>query len=267
MFKDFRVGQYFNGQSIVHELDPRTKLWGYIVLSTLVFANGQRWSMLCTALALFWLMWITQIPWRYYLSSIKSMWLILLITIVFNSVRLHSSSGLAVHFGALSLNTSGMLFGLVVGVKIVFVVLLTSVFTFTTSPIALSDGLEIIFGPLTQFGFPAHEIALMMSITIRFIPTIMAEGDRLVKALQARGADIGGGGLYKRARNLAPLLIPLFIGAFRRADELALAMEIRCYRGNTGRTRYRQLRLGRADYVSIGALTIILLLELGFKLA
>lgn len=254
MFEDFRLGQYVQVDSILHSIDPRAKLWGFTVLTILVFIPDQR-SVLAWLLAAL-LLFISRVPVHYYLSSIKALWPVMLFTIVLNTISFHS--GLFMKIGPFVLSRPGLLNGILMTVRLIGVVLLTSLFTFTTPPLALTDGMEKLLKPLRKIGVPAHEIALMMSIAIRFIPTIMEEGDKLVKALQARGGEFGAGGPLKRAKSYLPILIPLFIGSFRRADELALAMEVRCYHGGDGRTRMHELKFSRQDYVIMAGLTLLL---------
>ncbi len=264
MFKDFRLGQYMPGNSFIHKLDPGTKLWGTAVLVALVFFPGSWVGLLAAGLLLMGIIVLTGVPLKHYLSSAKALWPIFLFTLVINSLTFPGK--ILFRLGPIVLSSAGVYAGLFMALRLALAVLVTAAFTFTTSPVDLTDRLESMFRPLARLGFPGHEVALMMTIAIRFVPTIMEEGDRLVKALQARGAELGRGGPLKRARGFMPLLIPLLIGAFRRADDLALAMEVRCYRGGDGRTRYREMRLTPSDYMSLVLSTCLFLVVLGARL-
>ncbi|HEX3015252.1 MAG TPA: energy-coupling factor transporter transmembrane component T [Desulfobacteria bacterium] len=263
MFKDFRLGSYVQGNSILHRLDPRTKLGALAVLAMSAFLIANWLGLVAFFLVTIALAMLTRVSLKYYWATVRSMWLILLLTVLVNGVSQPGTP--LVKAGPLVLTVQGFQIGGMMAVRLALIVLLTTTFTLTTSPIALTDGLERLFRPLGRLGFPGHEIALMMTIAIRFIPTLIDEGQRLVWALEARGGEVGGKGLIKKVRGLLPLFVPLFIGAFRRADELALAMEIRGYRGGKGRTRYRELTLHRGDYgtlaVTLALLLLILLLR------
>ena len=264
MFKDLRLGQFMPGNSFVHKLDPGTKLWGTAVLVLLVFLPAGWPGLMAVVLLLAGIIALAGVPLKHYLTSVKALWPIFLVTLVINSLTFPGKP--LARLGPVVLSSEGVDAGLFMACRLALAVLVTGVFTFTTSPVDLTDRLERLFKPLARLGFPGHEVALTMTIAIRFVPAIMEEGDRLVKALQARGADLGRGGPLKRARSFMPLLIPLLIGAFRRADDLALAMEVRCYRGGDGRTRYREMRLTGPDYLVLTAVTCILLFVLGVRL-
>ncbi len=259
MLNDFRVGQYISVDSFIHKLDPRTKLLGLGIFSLLVFLTEQWVSITGEILLTLVLAAVTRVPLKYYFSSLKALWPVFLFTLILNGLNIGEAQ---YHAGPIGLNQTGLYLGALMVFRLALIVILTSVFTFSTSPITLADGLERMLKPLTRIGFPSHEITLMLTIALRFIPTIMEEGDRLVKAVQARGGALGSGGFVQRTKSLIPLLVPLFIGAFRRADELAIAMEVRCYRGGTGRTCYRKVAFGPRDYLAIGIITGIALFAL-----
>jgi len=261
LFDNLLIGSYIPGNSVLYKLDPRSKLWASGVLIILTFSVRPGLGLWLLILGITGTAGLARVRVRYYLSSIKALWPIFAFTLVANGLSLPGQPIFIL--AGVTLSWDGVITGVLLSLRLVLAVVLTSVFTFTTSPISLTDGLERLFKPLTKFGFPGHEVALMMTIALRFIPTIMEEGDRLVKAMQARGGDLGRGGVIKRAKNFIPLLIPLFISAFRRADELAMAMEVRCYRGGQGRTRFREMSFQTGDFVVVGISSLLLLVVLG----
>ncbi|HWJ03515.1 MAG TPA: energy-coupling factor transporter transmembrane component T, partial [Verrucomicrobiae bacterium] len=248
MFQDFRVGQFIPANSIVHSLDPRTKLMVLTAAAVMVLLTESWASLILGGIFVLPAIFLTKIPVKYYFSSFKPLLPVFVFTLLVNGLNFDQGH---LWLGSIKVSQFGLLLGTLTVVRLGLVILLTTAFSFTTSPIALADALEKLFKPLSKFGFPGHEISLMLTMALRFIPTIMQEGDRMVKAVQARGGSLTGGGLISTARNLAPLLIPLFVSAFRRADDLALAMEGRCYRGGKGRTRYRELVFSSRDFVTM----------------
>lgn len=261
MFRDITLGQYVPGDSPVHRMDPRVKiLTAFLYIVILFFIRDLKaYSILgafTVSIAL-----IARIPLKMLIRGLRPVLFIILITFVLN--MLLTPGEVAYTLGPLAITQEGLWQGITMVFRLLLLILTTSLLTLTTSPIDLTDGLESLMRPGQRIGIPAHELAMMMTIALRFIPTLMEEADRIMKAQMARGADFAGGNLLKRARSLIPLLVPLFVGAFRRADDLAMAMEARCYRGGEGRTRYRQLRITAVDY---GA-TAISLLVMGFALA
>ena len=246
MLKDITLGQYMPGNTVVHRLDPRTKILlttAYIAMIFLVASPV--WyivPLLYVALAAK----LAGLSFGQLLKSVKPLRALLILTFVLN---LFFSGGATVwvRWGIISITQEGVLLAVHFSMRLVFLVVGTSILTLTTSPVALSDGIEILLKPLKVFHFPAHELAMMMTIALRFIPTLIEETDKIMKAQQARGADFESGRLIARAKAMVPLLVPLFVSAFRRAGELAMAMEARCYHGGEGRTRLRVLRFTRED--------------------
>lgn len=246
MLRDITIGQYVPGDSVVHRLDARTKLLGTLAFFVLVFFiktyAGYAWLTVGIMIVVA----VSGIPVRYILKGIKPLWLILLITVVIN--LFFTQDGLPlITVGKVVVTDAGLRLAVFMAIRLILLITGTSLLTLTTSPISLTDGLESLMAPLKAIKFPAHELAMMMTIALRFIPTLLDETERIMKAQKARGADFESGKLMQRAKALVPLLVPLFVSAFRRADELALAMEARCYRGGEGRTRMKQLRFARRD--------------------
>ncbi len=248
MIKDITIGQYFPGRSPVHRLDPRVKIMlalGYIVI---LFVAQNAWGLGLGVVAGFGAYLISGIPLVMILKSLKPVVPIIIFTSVLNMLFVEGES--LFHWWIINITREGVHTAIFMSVRIICLIAGTSLLTYTTSPIALTDGIERLMGPLKKLRFPVHELAMMMTIALRFIPTLIEETDKIMSAQKARGADLETGGLMQRARALVPLLIPLFVSSFRRADELALAMECRCYRGGEGRTRMKQLHMGPGDFVA-----------------
>lgn len=246
MLRDLTIGQYVPGDSVVHRLDARTKILSAFAFIVLVFFIETYVGYAWLALGLILVVFLSGIPVKFVLKGIKPLWIIILITVVIN--LFFSKEGTAlISFWGITITDTGMRMAVFMAARLVLLITGTSILTLTTSPISLTDGLESLMSPLKAIKFPAHELAMMMTIALRFIPTLMEETERIMKAQKARGADFESGRLMQRAKALVPLLVPLFVGAFRRADELALAMEARCYRGGEGRTRMKQLQFTRRD--------------------
>ena len=263
MMKDITLGQFYPGESIIHKLDPRVKiLWTFFYIVLLFFvqnAFGFLFYIIATAVIIK----LTKIKIKFILKGLKPILFLLLFTSVINIFM----SGETVLFkvGFLSVTKEGLIFAAFMALRLVLLVMGTSVLTFTTSPIMLTDAIERLLSPFSKIGVPAHAIAMMMSIALRFIPTIMEETDKIIKAQSARGADFESGNLLKRAKAMTPLLIPLFISAFKRADELATAMECRGYHGGEGRTRLKELKMKKRDYLSFVVMAVYLLIILGLN--
>ncbi len=248
MIKDITIGQYFPGRSPVHRLDPRVKIMlalGYIVI---LFVAQNAWGLGRGVVAGFGAYLISGIPLVMILKSLKPVVPIIIFTSVLNMLFVEGES--LFHWWIINITREGVHTAIFMSVRIICLIAGTSLLTYTTSPIALTDGIERLMGPLKKLRFPVHELAMMMTIALRFIPTLIEETDKIMSAQKARGADLETGGLMQRARALVPILIPLFVSSFRRADELALAMECRCYRGGEGRTRMKQLHMGPGDFVA-----------------
>ncbi len=254
MNRSLAVGQYLPGDSVIHRLDPRTKIGAttlYVIV--LFFVNSALGYAAAFAFALAGLA-LAAIPLRYVIDGIKPILFLILLTLVLN---VFMTGGTPIWtLGPLVATREGLRIGSFLALRLILLIVVTSLLTLTTSPVSLTDGLERLMKPATRIGLPAHELAMMMTIALRFIPTLLEEADKIMKAQMARGADFESGNLIRRARALVPLLVPLFISSFRRADELAMAMEARGYHGGTGRTRFRQLHAGPLDYVAV-AVTLI----------
>lgn len=246
MLKDITLGQYFPGTSPLHRADPRVKITLTTLFMVLLFLVDTYWCFaavfLFTVLAII----VSGIPLRYTLKGLKP---VLFIVVFAGLINLFTTPGTPVSgSGPLHLITrEGIEVTLKMTLRISLLIIGASLLTFTSTPISLTDGIEKLMGPFKRIGIPVHEIAMMMSIALRFIPTLLEETDKIMKAQAARGADFDTGNLLQRAKSFIPVLVPLFVSAFRRADELAMAMESRCYRGSVGRTRMKQLRLGWID--------------------
>ena len=198
---------------------------------------------------------LSRLPLRLMWNAIKPLWIIIVFTM---GIHIFTTPGKSIiSYGIINITDNGLAMGLQMAARLVFLILFSSLLTYTTSPIRLTDGIEHLLNPFRRIGVPAHELAMMMTIALRFIPTLLDETDRIMKAQSARGADFVTGSIIQRAKNMVPLLVPLFISAFRRADELAIAMEARCYRGCVNRTRMKELSITWVDYVGLGAVFIV----------
>ena len=246
---DITLGQYYPGNSFIHRLDPRTKILTTLLLIVAVFlANtATGYGALC-AMVLF-IIAVSGLPFMLVLRSVKPLLFIIVLTLA-----LHALMGQGEHvlyqWKFITVTEEGLRLGVQMAMRLILLLMISSILTFTTSPIVLTDGIEALLRPFRVIGVPAHELAMMMTIALRFIPTLMEETDRIIKAQTARGADFSGGNLLVKAKNMLPILVPLFISAFRRADDLAIAMEARCYRGGEGRTRMHQLAYRAGDVLA-----------------
>ncbi len=266
MLKDITLGQYFPGNTPIHRLDPRTKLiWVVIYIVALFSAQwlltyGLVLGLLIAVVAL------SKIQFKVILKSMKPLLFIILLTGLLN--LFYTQGTPLVSFWIFTITREGIFSAVFMVLRISMLITGTFMLTYTTSPIALTDGLERLLGPLKKIKVPVHELTMMMCIALRFIPTLIEETDKIISAQKARGADFETGSIFSRAKALIPILVPLFISSFRRADELAVAMECRCYHGGEGRTRLKELSYRRVDYiVLIGGLLfvagIIVLANLG----
>ena len=245
MLKDVTLGQYFPGETSVHKLDPRTKLVLVIVYIVALFLAKGAASYALVAACLLAVIGISKIHLKVIVKSLKPLLLIIVLTALLN--LFYGSGEPLVQFWIFKITKQGIENAVFMVLRIALLVAGTFMLTYTTSPIALTDGLESLLGPLKKLGAPVHELAMMMCIALRFIPTLIEETDKIMSAQKARGADFESGNLLSRAKALIPILVPLFISAFRRADELATAMECRCYHGGDGRTKLHELRDARRD--------------------
>jgi energy-coupling factor transport system permease protein len=256
-FANAAVGQYMPGESLMHRLDPRTKMLVSlgIIIVLFVVSNTLAYALLAVPILL--AIAISGVPVKLIFRSLRPLTFIMVLTFV---LHLFMDPGeVLFSIGRITATDQGLRLGIVTVVRLTLLVLATSIVTMTTSPIAFTDGLERLLAPFARLGLPAHELAMMMTIALRFIPTLLEETDKIMKAQMARGADFESGNIAKRAKAMIPILVPLFVSAFRRADELAVAMEARCYRGGEGRTRLRELAFSGEDLAVLivaGAYTV-----------
>ena len=257
MLKNITLGQYVPGESLIHRLDPRTKLLATIGLIAIVFvARGFSGFLLIAAFVVTCAA-STGIHLKFLVRGLKPLMFIILFTFILN-LFFQTGGNELIHWGFIRITDQGLRTASFMALRLILLVVSSQLLTLTTSPISLTDGLESLFRPLQVIHFPAHEIAMMMSIALRFIPTLMDEADKIMTAQKARGANFETGSILARAKAMVPLLVPLFVGAFRRAEELALAMDARCYRGGAGRTRMKQLHFQLIDLLAAVALLLLL---------
>lgn len=254
MLKNITLGQYFPGDTVVHRLDPRIKILVALLFLVAVFVVRTMWGFFALAVLFILIIALAKIGPVTILRSIRPLLFIIIFTFVLN-ILFYSGQTIYWQWGFLTISKEGIEKAVFIAIRLVLLIVATSLLTLTTSPMQLTDGMESLLSPLKKIKFPVHEMAMMMSIAMRFIPTLVEETDRIMKAQTARGAEFDSGNLLKKAKNMIPLLVPLFVGAFKRADELALAMESRCYHGDEGRTRMKVLHLKRMD---IWALVLML---------
>ena len=251
MLRDITIGQHFPGNSLVHRFDPRLKLVLTVAYIVLLFAASNPLGLTLSILFLGVMYKVAKIPVKMIGKSLKPILPIVLFTAVLNLFFVSGEGDPLVHFWFLSIYAEGVRYAVLMAVRVMALIAGTSLLTYTTSPIVLTDAIEQLLKPLGKLHFPVHELAMMMSIALRFIPTLIEETDKIMNAQKARGAQLDTGKMTERVKALVPVLIPLFISAFRRADELAMAMECRCYRGGTGRTRLKVLRCEKQDYIDL----------------
>lgn len=245
MLKDISIGQYFPGKSVVHKLDPRIKIiltFAYIIM-LFIIKNALAFSIAIIFLII--LIATAKIPFKTVIRGVKPILPLVIFTSILNIFFINGK--ILFEWWIFKVSLEGVELAVIMSIRIVCLIVGASMLTYTTSPISLTDAIERLFKPLKYIKFPVHEMAMMMTIALRFIPTLIEETDKIMSAQKARGADLETGGIVKRAKALIPILIPLFVSAFRRAEELAMAMECRCYRGGDGRTRMKQLTLGWVD--------------------
>ncbi len=253
MLRDITIGQYYPADSVLHSLDPRTKLMGVLiyVVSLFVFRGLAGFVAVTVGLAL--VIWLSKVPLGYMVRGLKAIVIILVITVLFNLFLTPGEP--LVELWKLKITWEGLEHAAFMTVRLIYLILGSSLLTLTTTPNQLTDGMERALKPLNKIRVPVHEISMMMSIALRFIPILIEETDKIMRAQLARGADFESGNLIKKAKSMVPLLVPLFVSAFRRANDLAMAMEARCYRGGDGRTKMKPLKYRRADafsYLLIG---------------
>lgn len=260
MIRDITIGQYYPVESVIHRLDPRVKLAATMLYIMSLFIFRSFWGYLVAALFLFSVIKLSKVPFMHIIKGLKAIIILLLITVLFNLFLTPGKPWL--NWWIFTITKEGAKSAAFMGIRIVFLIIGSSLMTFTTTPNHLTDGLERSLGPLKRIRVPVHEISMMMSIALRFIPILLEETDKIMKAQMARGATFDKGGLVAKAKSMIPLLVPLFISAFRRANDLAMAMEARCYNGGDGRTKMKPLKYQKRDisgYLLLGCYLGILI--------
>lgn len=256
MIRDITLGQYYQTESPIHRLDPRTKIIATMVFIIELFIVDNFIGFGISALALGAVIMISKVPPRYIVRGLKPILLILFFTFALNMFMI--SGEVIWQFYFIKITKEGVITAVFMAIRLVLLIIGSSMLTLATRPISLTDGMESLMTPLKKIGVPTHEIAMMMTIALRFIPTLLEETDKIMKAQQARGADFESGGLIKKAKSLIPVLVPLFVSAFRIALDLAMAMEARCYRGGENRTRMNEMKLHLNDGIAFGLMAIFL---------
>ncbi len=246
MLKDITLGQYFPVNSLLHRLDPRTKILIFILDIIAIFIAQSVQSYALIIVFTLFVMFLSKVPIKMYLKGLKPILFIIIFTAILN-LFLTDGKDLPVFGYSVGITVEGLIIAAKMAIRLILLIIGSSALTYTTSPMALTDGIEKLLKPLSKAGFPTHELAMMMSIAIKFVPILIEETDKIIKAQQARGASFDTGSIFKRAKALIPILVPLFISAFRRADDLALAMESRCYTGGDGRTRLHEIKFTKMD--------------------
>lgn len=256
MIRDITLGQYYPGESWIHRLDPRIKIIATLAYIVALFIVADFWGFLIAFLALGIVIAVSRVPLKFILKGLKPIFLIILFTFIINMFMIPGE--VLARFFFLTITREGLRTAFFMGTRLVLLIIGSSLLTLTTKPISLTDGIEALLSPMKRLGVPAHELAMMMTIALRFIPTLLEETDKIMKAQQARGADFESGNIIRRAKSLIPLLVPLFISAFRIAQELAMAMEARCYRGGQHRTRMNGMKLRKRDLAAVVLLVLFL---------
>lgn len=258
MIKDITIGQYFASDSIIHKLDPRVKVTFVFLYIIAIFLISKLWVYAPVLVFLIAIIKISKIKPNFVFKGVKPLLPIILLTFILNVLM--TPGEVVWKWKIFTVTKSGFNLGFFMAFRLIFLVLGTSLLTLTTSPIELTDAMEKMLHPFSKIGFPAHQFAMMMTIALRFIPTLFEETDKIMKAQMARGADFESGNIIKRAKNLVPLLVPLFINALKIAGELAIAMEARCYRGGEGRTRLNELSYQKRDFIAYAVIILLFIL-------
>ena len=251
MLRDITLGQYYQTESVIHKMDPRVKLGGTLLFIISLFFFKNYAGYVIAALFLGMVIRLSKVPFRFMVKGMKTIVMLMMITVVFNLFLTQGTPLFTIWKLAISM-----------AIRLTLLIIGSSVMTLTTTPNNLTDGMEKMMGPLKIFKVPVHEVAMMMSIALRFIPILLEETDKIMKAQIARGADFESGNIFKRAKAMVPLLVPLFISAFRRANDLAMAMEARCYRGGEGRTKMKPLIYHKRDYIAYGCIAAYMVISI-----
>ncbi len=249
MIRDITIGQYYPSGSILHRLDPRVKLVSTLLYLVSLFLFKSIPGYLVATLFLFIIVRLSMVPFSYIMRGLRPIILLLMITVIFN-LFFTTTGTVLVHWWIFTITTGGLTTAVYMAIRLIYLIIGASLMTFTTTPNELTDGIEKLLHPLNRIHVPVHEIAMMMSIALRFIPILLEETDKIMKAQMARGADLENGNIIHRARAMVPILVPLFVSAFRRANDLAMAMEARCYHGGEGRTKMKPLHYHTRDLVA-----------------
>ena len=257
MIRDITIGQYYPANSKLHRLDPRVKIVCTLIYLVSLFLFNELWVYLIATAFLAAIIKVSKVPFKFIVKGLKPIIMLLMITVLFN-LFLTRTGNVVVSFWIIKLTDVGIRTAVFMAVRLIYLILGSSIMTFTTTPNALTDGIEKLLWPLQKVHVPVHEIAMMMSIALRFIPILLEETDKNMKAQIARGADLESGNIIQKAKAMIPILVPLFVSAFRRANDLAMAMEARCYRGGEGRTKMKPLNYKTNDYIAY-AITILYL--------
>ncbi len=266
MLKDITIGQYVPGESFIHKLDPRTKLLISLLFIINLFIIDNFFGYIFVIAFLGVTVYVSKLPVKYLYKGVRGIFALIIITALLNLFMIKGSADTkVVDLGFLSIYEEGIRTAAFMAFRLILLIMGTSVLTLTTSPIELTDGIESLLSPFKKVGVPAHELAMMMSIALRFIPTLIDETDKIMKAQKARGADFESGGIIQKAKSLIPLLVPLFISSFRRSDELAMAMEARCYRGGEGRTRMKKLVYTYRDTIAFAVFALLVAISIAIR--
>jgi len=249
MIRDITIGQYYPAKSILHRLDPRVKLMGTLLYLVSLFLFSSISGYLITTLFLAIVIYLSKVPLSYIVKGLRPIIMLLMITVIFN-LFLTRSGDVLFHAWIFTITEGGLRTAVYMAIRLIYLIIGSSLMTFTTTPNELTDGIEALLYPLNKVHVPVHEIAMVMSIALRFIPILLEETDKIMKAQIARGADLESGNMIQKAKSMIPILVPLFVSAFRRANDLAMAMEARCYRGGEGRTKMKPLRYEKCDYAA-----------------
>lgn len=260
MLRDMTLGQYYQTESVIHRLDPRVKIGGTLLYIISVFIYQSVWGYVLAAVFLGVVIKLSKVPFRFMVRGMRAILFILLITVIFNLFL--TPGEIVFSVWKLKITKEGIKSAVFMALRLSFLIIGSSVMTLTTTPNNLTDGMEKMLRPLKIIKVPVHEVAMMMSIALRFIPILVEETDKIMKAQIARGADFESGNIFKRAKALVPLLVPLFISAFRRANDLAMAMEARCYRGGDGRTKMKPLIYKKRDYIAYLVILVYLVAKI-----
>ena len=249
MVRDMTIGQFYNTDSVIHRLDPRTKIVIALIYVISLFFDRNPVFYITAFIALVIYIKLSNVPFRFIIKGLKALWMIISFTVVLNLFTVKGTT-ILFEWKFIRITQSGLLSAIYLGLRLVFMIIGSSMMTYTTTPNALTDGLEKMLGWMKKINVPVHEFAMIMSIALRFVPILTEELDKIMKAQMARGIDFKEGNLFARLKKLLPILIPLFVSAIRRSNELALAMDARCYHGGEGRTKMKPLRYHRGDYIA-----------------